>query len=641
MTNIFCPLFIWNSNGFAYKKGGSYPVIIRDNHFYRNEIGIHLLNMIRPVINGNSINIGAKQTPTPSGQTSYYSLGTKMENVSNFIYSENYLHNIAAYAYPGLGLYTAGTEVQNTGQNYESITLNKYEDLLIGNDADMTCCDGTGNNGLNYSCNINVNNERFDFIFQATPLIRTVQTGAAASSATGNILTTQNATCASWNHVTGGNGPVKYFYTPVTSQTLNGLSFNVTTTATSIPSGCENDGSSDIARMEHYDYESFTEEEMGNLKMIFKSEDSAYMIYNTLYLQLLDNGSTEALVEEIASATIAEQLATRATFLSISPYVTRDALLKLAMQEIVSNPILLEILLANPDATREEILLDYLENKMTNPLPNYMIDMIRASWSSPETPRGLLVQNMTSKLNQMTLLKNHIMRVYQTNTDFINSDSIDSWMQKIPNIRNTYEMIEHQLYSGNMQRADSLLNTLLPRFIFTASDSVEYTAFVNLHNFKKALLEDSLEINQLDSTRIAQLKEIADAEAYTFPRSMARSALCFFYQMCYPDTVRELPNISSRPAPKFKNEEKSKEITVYPNPANDYVVCYYDLAGKQNDAKEFIVNDITGKQIYKVALKGMQGQHIWDTRNVGNGNYIYTVVTGTGEKYSGKITIAR
>ena len=358
-------------------------------------------------------------------------------------------------------------------------------------------------------------------------------------------------------------------------------------------------------------------------------------------MQLLDGGSTPALVDEIRNATIDEQLATRSEFLALSPYVTQDALRELGQAQIVSNAIYLEILLANPDATKDESFIKFLQFEIPNPLPEYMINLITTSWEGPGTARSLIEKNINSHLHNLKELKANIVRTYEFNAVMKNDDSMLVWMQKVPNLRNSYEIIERLMYKGHISLADSLLETLGTIYSIKQSDSVEYLAFVNLYNFKKELVSDSLEINQLDSTRIAQLKEIADAEAYTFPRSMARSALCFFYQICYPDTVRELPSISSRPAPKLKNVDKSKEITVYPNPANDYVVCYYDLAGKQNEAKEFIVSDITGKQIYKVALKGMQGQHIWDTRNVGNGNYIYTVVIGTGEKYSGKITISK
>lgn len=90
--------------------------------------------------------------------------------------------------------------------------------------------------------------------------------------------------------------------------------------------------------------------------------------------------------------------------------------------------------------------------------------------------------------------------------------------------------------------------------------------------------------------------------------------------------------------------EKNKEILnlrVYPNPANEYIVCYYNLVSKSSEAEVFLVSDVTGKQVYKATLKGAQGQHIWDTRNVGNGNYIYTVITSSGEKYSGKVVVQK
>jgi len=100
-----------------------HPIEIGDNHFNENEISIHLKSLNYPRILGNIINVGKKQTPIAPGQTQYFSLGTKMESVSRF----KYRYNQHIMAYPptsGLGQYTAGTEVYNTGANEENIEEN-------------------------------------------------------------------------------------------------------------------------------------------------------------------------------------------------------------------------------------------------------------------------------------------------------------------------------------------------------------------------------------------------------------------------------------------------------------------------------------------------------------------------------------
>jgi hypothetical protein len=625
----------------VFDAGQLYPIRIYKNVFDRNEIGIHLMGVWGPEITYNTINIGHRQT---LGSGNFFSLGSKLESIFGFDYFKN-IHTKTFTGPSNITHYTAGTEIYNTGQNDENIHRNTYNDLMIGNDGDMTCANMINDLfGLNYFCNINNGNTMFDFIFQEKPWIRKVQAGTLNNS-TGASNTFSDNTInpvTSWNHVTGGNDPVNYLNNAAAplEDILQTTWINVLPIL-SPPNSCT-PFYFNVARLDSSDYKNLTVSELLLLKTQFASFDSAFTVFNTLYIQLLDGGNTEALVEEINNATIAEQLTTRADFLSISPYVTQEALRELGLQQIVSNAIYLEILLANPSSTNSETFIYFLENELPIPLPPYMIDLVRISWTTNQTPRFALEKNITYAHNNMTMLKNHIVNTFLQSDSLRSEDSAFAWFQKIPSLRNSYKIIEYHLYHGAVDVADSLLESLAILYEMTITDSIERTAFINLYNFKKSLLQDSLEINQLDSVRIATLKTIADATEYTFPRTMARNALCFFYHICYSDTVRVLPNSgSNRTAPIKKQSDKSKEITVYPNPANEYVVCYYNFVSKVNAAEVFLVADITGKQIYKATLKGSQGQHIWDTRNVGSGNYIYTVITSNGEKYSGKVMIQR
>jgi hypothetical protein len=120
---------------------------------------------------------------------------------------------------------------------------------------------------------------------------------------------------------------------------------------------------------------------------------------------------------------------------------------------------------------------------------------------------------------------------------------------------------------------------------------------------------------------------------------MARSALCFFYNICYPDRDRVLPTENLNR--KIKTvKETPKEITVYPNPAIEYVAFYYNLSDG-NEVTNLTVSDVTGKPIYQSSLSNGIGQHIWDVKSISNGNYIYSITTKTGLKYSGKIVVQK
>jgi hypothetical protein len=618
-----------------------YPTTIYNTRFDKNEIGIHFNTVIFPEITSNDIRIGMKQSPYPNlPNWSYYSLGSKLVHVNNFKYSNN-LHT-KPYSAPSNNVfqYTAGTEVFNTGKGDENIHRNEYYDLLIGNDCADECGDGTSS-GLTYTCNSNYDNIKYDFILQANAIVKPIQSNGV--NATGNILTQNNPSILHWDHVIGGNGPIDYHYNMNATNNVEELTYNFNVTQVgSTPSGCaqsalalpitnQNPEYTYKSELLNYDFEA--------LKNQFYTESQDYNEFKTLYNQLIDNGNTPEVIEDIQGNVLSEEMQTRADMLAMSPYVSREALMELAQSNIVSNPILFEIIMANPDASKSDGFIDFLMNDLPVPLPAYMINLIRQSWHG-STARTILEKNISIKHVNMTDLKNKILKGMMVSDTLNNADSIYHWMTKVGNLTNSYQLIEIQLNKRNFTTSDSMLNQLTTQYRMTTKDLITHNAFIDLYNFKKSLLEDSVKINQLDSARIQQLKVIADASEFTFPRSMARNALCFFYQICYPDTVRELPITSSKMPPIAKEGTMDKLVTVYPNPAKDYVTFYYNLV-EGNEAVLLLVMDFTGKKVYTQKLNGKEGQHIWDTRTMSNGNYIYTLTNNLGEKYTGKLTIKK
>lgn len=521
--------------------------------------------------------------------------------------------------------------------------------MTIGNDAAFTCASANGISGLNYKCNQNANNQKFDFIFQGVPVrIRKIQFGGInginQSTPTGNTLS-QNSGVVSWYHMVGGTGnaPVYYYYySPNSLHHLNTLSANVIPMPYTNTPFCDMLFPFPLSNMqvlENHAYNEITQSQLDTLRTAFYELDSNYGALNTLYIQLLDNGNTDSLVEEIQNATINDQLITRQKFIEISPYVTLSALRELAQQEIVSNPILLEILLLNPNATNDGEFINYLMYEKPNPLPLYMINLIRLSWSG-SNPRRELFNSISSASYSKSILANHVLGVYMENNELKNTDSVFVWMQKNPSLKNSITNVDYLLNKGEISEAANLLASIPNTFAFTPEDSIEYAAYSNLYDFKVSILNAHMGINKLDSTKIRELKLLGDADEYTMARTMAQSALCFFYNICYPDTVRELPVTSSKMPPIAKEGALDKIVTVYPNPAKDYVTFYYNLV-EGNEAVLLQVMDLTGKKVYTQKLNGKEGQHIWDTRTMSNGNYIYTLTNNLGEKYTGKLTIKK
>jgi hypothetical protein len=81
------------------------------------------------------------------------------------------------------------------------------------------------------------------------------------------------------------------------------------------------------------------------------------------------------------------------------------------------------------------------------------------------------------------------------------------------------------------------------------------------------------------------------------------------------------------------------EITVYPNPASEWVAFNYTLPYDKTEGTIKIV-DTKGTFVTSFGVTGLQGQKVWDTRKLNSGVYFYTLSVGEFTR-SGKIVISK
>src|SRR5699024_1644705 len=112
------------------------------------------------------------------------------------------------------------------------------------------------------------------------------------------------------------------------------------------------------------------------------------------YHSLIDGGNTKRLKNKIANSWSSDGWEMRSKLLSKSPYLSASSLLKAAERKVLPNAMLLEVLLANPDATKKGGFIDKLKEKLPS-LPNYVSHYVRESWDK-KTARTKLEAKMAS-----------------------------------------------------------------------------------------------------------------------------------------------------------------------------------------------------------------------------------------------------
>lgn len=100
-------------------------------------------------------------------------------------------------------------------------------------------------------------------------------------------------------------------------------------------------------------------------------------------------------------------------------------------------------------------------------------------------------------------------------------------------------------------------------------------------------------------------------------------------------------NLSGIQNPMLELTESLTNLTVYPNPATDYVTFEYRLPEYLENTQLSVINAM-GKVIHTANLTGYEGQYLWDTRLIKNGIYFYVLKDDNGEIIlSGKLAIAK
>jgi hypothetical protein len=622
------------STGYCFDEKHKLPIRIENAFFEKNGTGIWLKDILNPSVTGNNIKIGNIPSATCDYTPDYYfSKGARLENVSHFNYRSNIhdgLINNPPAGTTGLSPWIIGTEFHSTGDIDHFVRQNSYNNLTIGTGITGRCGSTEPNlSGICFNCNTNNLNSDYDYVLYNNGMIRYLQSASISPLYSAHNTFSQTGTCLDWVDNTGIN-TTNYIYYPGPNLEPNNINNVGIISTLGLDFDCSgippiNNGFTNAS-------------ELATAIALYNTIEAEHILIKNQYLDLINGGNTEATIEEINTSTTSTMMALRDEMLATSPYLTQAVLEELANSNVLTPALLLEVLMANPEATRSEAFLAKMQFQIANPLPEYMINMIRTSWNGA-TYRTALEGELATTHGKLSELRNKILYTYQENEYLYNETAIETWRAKLPSLKNAYVAIENKLNAKNYEEATNLLDYLPTNFTLNESSMADYTAYVNLFNFKKMCLQDSIAINKLDSLKLIALKNIADEPINTFARSMSRNLLCFFYNTCY-NAENEMPISSTLRTTKSNDLQYNKETIVYPNPAKDFVVFYYKLNNKE-EAKELIISDAIGKPIYTNNLNGINGQHIWDTKKVANGIYIYNLKTSTGRVISGQIVVKK
>jgi len=356
------------------------------------------------------------------------------------------------------------------------------------------------------------------------------------------------------------------------------------------------------------------------------------------YKVLIDGGNTDSLRYRVNYAYPSQTWELRSALLSRSPFLSHEVIWNAALKtEVLPNPVLLEILLANPHSAQMDSLLVWLENEPRNFEP-FMLEAVKGKFSV-RTGKDELENRIDKAAAPVNYAATELIRHYLSDSTDYNVDSAAIWYSRW-NPKAAMHMEARKAASNkDFEYALQLMQETQSISPDQGAALHHYDSELNYANLLAELCTDSVTIANLDSLQVQHLNDYALSDRLT-GQEQARNVLRFFYgyrfDLPFPDLMEERRAHSSKQSNK-QNRKPGDEVKAYPNPATQNIIFEW------KPTEHFVpvrlsLADANGKHAAEHSLAGSSGSYVCDVQRLERGTYFYTLSDKSGKPLaSGKI----
>lgn len=595
----------------------SNTVTIQQTEFIDNIRGVIIDEFDHVSINRNDMEIG------DAGYTLWipFGNGITIENSTGYIVEENTVNTALTSGY------YSGINTTDSGPDNNRIYKNTLSNLTYGVSGNGVNHNSNYQTGLQFLCNEFQGNGTA-ISLNSTPTtdgIRFYQGDYSPAKPAGNTFVSNSVS------IDNNANSIVYMHNGGTTQPTNNqglVSLQYTTNSNTCPTSFGwiiRKFSAPLA--------------IDSLQTEIQNLTASYNDLNFAYSSLIDDGNTESFKENIETNWSNDAWLLRSKLLAESPYLSSDALLKAASQQVVPNGMLLEILLANPEATKGEKFIANLKVATQNNFPEYMLDYVRNNWDN-RTTRAAMESQLAAIAFELSTSINGVKYLTKSKNAYSDNDRLE--IAKLGDeLYSKVGLIDFYIEHSEFAKADSVLNEIETTKKFQESLSL-IENFDDYIAFRSGLGAKNLA--QLDSNEITYLQTLADNNGRV--AGYAQNILCFFYNICYE---KESPLASNQqksmlfPTTNAKSTSPELinilyEVAVYPNPADGYTSIAWEIYDELKNAQYRIV-DLNGREMMQGKLDKNKGEKVIDTRNLKNGIYIIGVYNNNQLKKNLKLIV--
>jgi hypothetical protein len=351
-------------------------------------------------------------------------------------------------------------------------------------------------------------------------------------------------------------------------------------------------------------------------------------ILKTQLNALVDGGNTEALNFEVMTSMPDDGLEIRQQLLNTSPYLS-DTVIKQAIykEDVLPNAMIRDILEANPQSAKSSEILNTLDSRY-EPIPDYMMAQILQG-KKYLGAKEVLEAKIQSWEKIRSKAKADLMREFLLDTNIISPlDSVITFLENETYLDSKYDLALAQWDNSDAVGAWETVNTIPSQFALNEKQSVDHENYLDYFDVLQIMADSNWQACQLDSASVSLLFDLKESGC---PRitALARGLLVKGRFFNYIETVY-LPDLtkSSKIHP-YQYPEKTtnftkEELLLFPNPAGDFVIVYYNLDSK-NKSGEIHIIDLKGNLLRKYYIKRGKDQIVVDLKGYPNGPYLISL----------------
>ncbi|HOX79161.1 MAG TPA: T9SS type A sorting domain-containing protein, partial [Bacteroidales bacterium] len=363
-------------------------------------------------------------------------------------------------------------------------------------------------------------------------------------------------------------------------------------------------------------------------RIILADADEQIALLTEQLITLIDGGNTEELNFEVMTSMPDDALEIRQELLDESPYLS-DTVMKQAIykENVLPNAMIRDILTVNPQSAKSDEVIIALDSRY-EPMPDYLMAQIMEGQRILGA-KELLEAKIQSCQRIRSNAKADLFRQFLNDTNLVSqADSIISFLEEESDLASKYNLAFIYWNRSETIEAFKTLNSITGQFNLTGDQLATHQLYQDYFNILEQMADNNLTVCDLDSVSVQTLLEIENIGVSGIS-AFARGMLVKGGFLDFIETITS-PQLYSPGEYHYtndhgKNTEQQKDyFKLFPNPAGDYVIVFYDIG---SDSRSFSLKlvDNQGIVIRIIQLEPGKDQIVVNLENLPNGIYLFTL----------------